>query len=251
MIFPYGDDQVKGGHFPLFSYGFILANIAVFILQLQFSGHLVCQYGAIPEEILSGQDVFTLISSMFLHGGWGHLLGNMLFLWIFADNIEATIGNLRFLVFYLLGGIVAVAAHIFFNSGESAYCCNPCGGGVPCMGDMPACAGLTPMVGASGAISAVMGAYLVLFPTSRIKLFFFIFPFRLPAFIFLGFWIYQQWAAGMAALRAVAAESQGVAWWAHIGGFAFGIAAGFYFRSLRKRQRQWMEEEEYPYSGFN
>lgn len=237
MIFPYGDDQVKGGHFPLFSYGFILLNTAVFIYQLQFSDHLVCAFGAIPDEILSGKDLFTVVTSMFLHGGWGHLLGNMLFLWIFADNIEAPVGNFRFFFFYILGGLVAVGTHIYFNSAESIYCCSPCGDGLPCLGELPACAGLTPMVGASGAISAVMGAYLVLFPASRIKMFFLIFPFRLPAFIFLGFWIYQQWAAGMSALQAVADESQGVAWWAHIGGFVFGLLAGLYFRTKRNNSR--------------
>ena len=238
MLFPYGDDQVKGGHFPLFSYGFIALNIVIFVFQLQFSDQLVCEFGAIPGEILSGQDLHTLISSMFLHGGWWHLIGNMLFLWVFADNIEATVGNFRFLFFYLLGGLIAVATHIYFNSSESLYCCSPCGGGIPCMGDLPACAGLTPMVGASGAISAVMGAYLVMFPSSRVKVFFFIFPFRLPAFLFLGFWIYQQWAAGMEALRVVTSQTQSVAWWAHIGGFVFGVLAGFYFRLLRNRNNQ-------------
>ena len=244
MIFPYGDDQVKGGHFPLFSYGFIALNILIFLFQLQFDGQLVCQYGAIPYEVLHEGEWVTLFTSMFLHGGWMHLLGNMLFLWIFADNIEATVGNFRFLLFYLLGGVIAVATHIYFNIGESAYCCAPCGEGIPCSGGIPACADMTPMVGASGAIAAVMGAYLVLFPKSRIKLFFFVFPFRLPAFIFLGIWIYQQWAAGTEALQAVASESQGVAWWAHIGGFGFGLLAGFYFRLLRNRGLAIPEEQE-------
>ena len=237
MIFPYGDDQVKGGHFPLISYSFIALNIVIFLIQIQFSGHLVCEYGASPYEVLHKGEWFTLFSSMFLHGGWWHLIGNLLFLWIFADNIEATIGSVRFLLFYLLGGLVAVGTHIYFNAGDGMYCCAPCGGGIPCEGVISACAELTPMVGASGAIAAVMGAYLVLFPTSRIKLFFLIFPFRLPAFIFLGIWIYQQWLAGTEALRAVASESQGVAWWAHIGGFAFGLLAGLYFRLQRKREK--------------
>lgn len=235
MIFPYGDDQVKGGHFPLFSYGFIALNTVIYLLQTQFSDHLICSYGAIPQEVLQGQDLFTLLSSMFLHGGWWHLIGNMLFLWVFADNIEATVGNFRFLLFYLLGGLIAVGTHIYFNTGASAYCCAPCGeGGIPCGGSaMAACAGLTPMVGASGAIAAVMGAYLVMFPGSRVKLFFLVFPFRLPAFIFLGIWVVQQWLAGMEAMRAVANDSQGVAWWAHIGGFAFGLVAGVYFRGFK------------------
>lgn len=217
MIFPIGDDQVKGGHFPLFSYGFILLNIAVFALQVNLPpGQLnafIFEYGSIPAETTRGQDLYTLFTSMFLHGGWMHLIGNMLFLWVFADNIEATIGNFRFLIFYLLGGLAAQAAHIYFNWDSTI-----------------------PTVGASGAISAVLGAYLVMFPTSRVKLLFIIFPFRMPAFLFLGIWIWQQWISGTAALNVTTAESTGVAWWAHIGGFAFGLIAGFYYR-LRYKNR--------------
>ncbi len=237
MFFPYGDDQVKGGHFPLVSYVFIALNVAIFLLQSQYSDHLVCSFGAIPRDVLSGEGWLTLFTSMFLHGGWGHLIGNMLFLWIFADNIEATVGSFRFLLFYFLGGLIAVGTHIYFNADAGALCCGPCGGGIPCVGEsLPACAGLTPMVGASGAIAAVMGAYLVMFPGSRIKMFFFVFPFRLPAFIFLGIWVYQQWMAGLAALDASGTHSQGIAWWAHIGGFVFGLLAGLYFRLWKKRQ---------------
>ena len=209
MIFPIGDDQVKGGYFPLFSYLFIAINVLVFIYQSsmpvgQFQS-FVTEYGSIPEETVRGEDLYTLITSMFLHGSWGHLLGNMLFLWIFADNIEATIGNTRFLLFYILGGIAAHAAHVYFNWGSPV-----------------------PTVGASGAISAVMGAYLVMFPTSRIRMLVLFFFVRVPAFVFLGFWIWQQWSFGSQALQG--GESGGVAWWAHIGGFVFGVVAGFYYR---------------------
>lgn len=145
MFFPIGDDQVKGGHFPFFSYAFIGLNIIFFLLQLS-SGSGLMEFAVVPAEILSGNNFYTLITSLFLHGDWMHLLWNMLFLWIFADNIEATIGNFRFLVFYLLGGIAASFAHIFFNAQS-----------------------MTPMIGASGAISAALGAYLALFPDSRIK----------------------------------------------------------------------------------
>jgi membrane associated rhomboid family serine protease len=131
----------------------------------------------------------------------------MLFLWVFADNIEATVGNLSFLIFYTLGGLAAHAAHIYFNW-ESDI----------------------PTIGASGAISAVMGAYLVMFPTSRVKVLFLIFPFRIHAFIFLGLWIFQQLNSGFASLDIQTAETAGVAWWAHIGGFIFGILAGLYYR---------------------
>jgi membrane associated rhomboid family serine protease len=137
-----------------------------------------------------------------------HLIGNMLFLWVFADNIEATIGNGRFLFFYIFGGLAAHAAHIYFNMDS-----------------------MVPTVGASGAISAVMGAYLVMFPTSRIKMLFIVFTFRIPALLFLLFWIWQQWLNGAAALNVQTAESVGVAWWAHIGGFVFGVVAGIYYRT--------------------
>jgi membrane associated rhomboid family serine protease len=208
MIFPIGDDQVKGGYIPLFSYGFIILNVAVFILQMQMPearlATFVNDYGSIPFEITHGQDLHTLVTCMFLHGGWMHLIGNMLFLWVFADNIEATVGNFRFLFFYLIGGLAATAGHIYFNWDSEI-----------------------PMVGASGAISAVMGAYLIMFPASRIKLLFLIFPFRVSAWLFLGFWAWQQWMSGTASLEG---GVTGVAWWAHIGGFAFGLLAGFLFR---------------------
>lgn len=211
MLFPFGDDQVKGGHFPVFSYSLIAINVLVFLYQSSLSGPefetFVITYGSIPNEITNGQDLFTLFTSMFLHGSWMHLLGNMMFLWIFADNIEATIGNGRFLLFYIMGGLAAHAGHIFFNLGS-----------------------IIPTVGASGAISAVMGAYLIMFPTSKIKMLAFVFVVRIPAFIFLVFWIFQQVTFGQASLSAAGAETAGVAWWAHIGGFAYGVLAGLSYR---------------------
>ncbi|MCB0607554.1 MAG: rhomboid family intramembrane serine protease [Lewinella sp.] len=211
MFFPIGDDQVKGGHFPLISYGFIALNVLIYLLESSMSepqlNAFIYEYGSIPAETVRGQDLFTLFTSMFLHGGWMHLIGNMLFLWVFADNIEATIGSGRFLVFYFLGGLAAHAAHVFFNPGS-----------------------MIPTVGASGAISAVMGAYLVMFPTSRVKVLFFFFTFRVAAFLFLGLWIFQQGQNGLASLSIPTAETAGVAWWAHIGGFVFGIVAGWHYR---------------------
>jgi membrane associated rhomboid family serine protease len=211
MFFPIGDDQVKGGYFPFFSYTFIVLNVLVFVYQASLSipgfEQFVYTYGSIPKETLAGQDTFTLFTSMFLHGSWMHLLGNMLFLWIFADNIEATIGNFRFLIFYLIGGLAAHAGHIYFNMGSEI-----------------------PTVGASGAISAVMGAYLVMYPTSKIKMLVLVFFIRVPAFIFLIFWIVQQVTLGNQSLQSMTSETAGVAWWAHIAGFAFGLVAGLFYR---------------------
>ncbi len=211
MIFPIGDDQVKGGCRPYFSYSFIVLNVVIFLFQTQMpegrEASFIHHFGSIPVEIMRGQDLFTLITSSFLHGSWMHLIGNMLFLWVFADNIEAAIGNFKFLIFYLSGAVIAEAVHIWFNWDSSI-----------------------PTVGASGAISAVMGAYLVMFPYSRIKMLFLIFPFRISAWIFLGIWIVQQWLDGTENL-ASELNSGGVAWWAHIGGFAFGVISGFFFRA--------------------
>lgn len=227
MLFPIGDEQVRGGATPLFSYGFIALNVAIFLMQVNMPPAqlqaFIYDYGSIPAETMRGQDLFTLLTSMFLHGGWMHLIGNMLFLWVFADNIEATIGNGRFFLFYILGGLAAHTAHIYFNPGSNV-----------------------PTVGASGAISAVMGAYLVMFPASRIKMLFFVFTFRVPAFIFLGFWIWQQWISGTAALQVETAQSEGVAWWAHIGGFVFGVLAGIYYRmKFTRPQRAYHDDQNY------
>lgn len=213
MLLPIGDDNIKGGYFPVFSYGFIALNIAVFLYQVnlgEYMGEFILHYGAIPAEILRGEDLYTLFTSMFLHGGWAHLLGNMLFLWIFADNVEAIVGSRRFLLFYLMGGLFAHALHLFFYPDSGI-----------------------PTVGASGAISAVLGTYLVMFPTSKIRILFFIIPFRVPAFLFLGIWIFMQVSQGLDALGLNAANV-GIAYWAHIGGFVFGIIQGLLFRPRLK-----------------
>jgi membrane associated rhomboid family serine protease len=229
MIFPIGDDQIKGGYFPIFSYGFIGLNIVVFLLQSQYDNGLACTFGAIPDNIRSGEDLINLITSQFLHGGWMHLLGNMLFLWVFADNIEATIGNFRFLFFYLLGGTVAALTHIMLNGSGAEACCQICAD-FKCT-ELNYCRGSIPMVGASGSIAAVMGAYLMMFPRSTVRVFFFFLIFRIPAFLFLLFWIGQQFFSGFSTLYG--ADNGGVAWWAHIGGFIYGILAGLLFRQSR------------------
>ncbi len=222
MIFPIGDDNIKGGYFPLFSYLIILLNALAFAWQYWYIGDpwaFVQAYGAVPSEISAGRDWYTLLTSIFLHGGLAHFAGNMLFMWIFADNIEATIGNGRFLGFYLLAGLVAHFTHIFFNFNSPV-----------------------PTIGASGAISGVMGAYMVMFPKSRIRILFLIFPYYIPAILFLGFWICFQFQSGLGELQAAPGDTGGVAYWAHIGGFVFGALGGVYYRMkdfhrLRKNKR--------------
>ena len=249
MVFPIGDDQVQGGHKPIFSYLFIVLNILIFLFQTTVPGNLVCDFGFIPSEFARQEDLFTILTSAFLHGGWMHLIGNMLFLWVFADNIEATIGNIPFLLFYLLGAVGATMVHYFFSDPTTIIqgCCNICEmGGVACpgvnTGAVPLCPGTIPTVGASGAISAVLGAYLVMFPKSKIKLIFLLFftTFRITAIFFLGFWIVQQLFSGVGSLGG--AEGGGTAWWAHIGGFVFGVVAGLLFKAMYNPQLNQLPE---------
>lgn len=213
MLIPIGDDNISGGARPIASYAFIFMNIAIFIYEFNLGdGDLqlfINSFGAIPADSMAGSNLYTIFTSMFLHGGWSHLIGNMLFLWIFGDNVEAVMGNVKFVIFYLIGGIIASSTHIWMNA-ESTI----------------------PSIGASGAISAVLGAYLIMFPRSRIKMIFLIFfiTFYISAILFIGFWFLQQFIS-VYNETGLDARSQGVAWWAHIGGFVFGVLCGFFFRS--------------------
>ena len=213
MIFPIGDEQVRGGHKPFFSYLLIGINVAVFMFQLTiapaYQESFVQTYGVIPAEITAGQDYYTLFTNIFLHGGWMHLIGNMLFLWVFADNIEAVIGRFRFLLFYFGGGLAATLTHIAFNLHSHV-----------------------PAIGASGAISAVLGAYLVMFPASTVKVYVLILfrSFYMPALFFLGIWAVQQLINGFISIVPFSAYTSGVAWRAHIGGFIFGMVIGYGIR---------------------
>jgi membrane associated rhomboid family serine protease len=185
----------------------IAVNVAVFLFELSLGPRL--EGFLMSAAFIPGREgglavgVTSALLSMFLHGGWGHLLGNMLFLWIFGDNVEDRLGHFRYLVFYLLCGYAATFAHAFFNAGST----------------MPA-------IGASGAISGVLGAYLFLYPRARIVtlvwLFIFVRFVEIPALVFLPIWFLMQFFSGVSALRAADAASGGVAWFAHIGGFIAG-----------------------------
>ncbi len=189
---------------PYFNYGLVLCNIAIFFYQLSRPDvdAFVHEYGAIPTEIMAGTHLSGLLSAMFLHGGWMHLLGNMLYLWIFGDNIEGLMGHSRYIIFYLLCGIAATMAHIAMmpNSDE-------------------------PMIGASGAISGVLGAYLVKFPRARIlilvPIIVLLTTFRIPALFVLGFWFLTQLTNGLGGCAGMGGDN--VAWFAHIGGFVAGV----------------------------
>jgi membrane associated rhomboid family serine protease len=165
-----------------------------------------------------GREPFQVFSAMFMHAGWGHLIFNMLFLWIFGDNVEDELGHARYLLFYLVSGIAAAAAQAAFSLDT-----------------------LIPNVGASGAIAGVMGAYLVLHPTAVIQVvilpFFFI-PFFVPAILLIGFWFFTQVIAGLDELGRTGAGS-GVAWWAHIGGFLAGMLLIVLVRPARRPRTAW------------
>lgn len=209
-MIPFKDDNPTR-HLPIVTIALITANIAVFIFQFlspSDSQRVAYAYGAIPYSLLTFNSVqpvhplLTLFTSMFMHGGLLHLGSNMLYLWIFGNNIEDKLGYVKFLIFYLLCGVAAAYAYAFTNPSSTV-----------------------PMIGASGAVSGILGAYILLFPHARIHtLVFFIFfvqVVRLPAIIVIGFWIGIQFINGL--LSHGPATQGGIAWFAHIGGFVFGI----------------------------
>jgi membrane associated rhomboid family serine protease len=224
-------DTTPSHSFPVATVLFIALNVLAFLYELSLGRALdifIMQYGAVPlrfilagqmEQVSTVERFLPLFTSMFLHGGWLHLGGNMLYLWIFGDNVEDRLGHGRFLLFYLACGLVAALAQIYINPTSPI-----------------------PMVGASGAVAGVLGAYLILLPQAQvlalIPIIFFFQIVELPAFLFLLFWFLMQFLNGAASIAATQATTGGVAWWAHIGGFVSGMALGFL---LPRRKRQaWM-----------
>ncbi len=209
MFIPLRDEN-PSGKFPFVNVCLILANIAVFIYQLTLTPHafqtFVTANAMVPARIpavLNGYGSFEaallpLVTSMFLHAGIAHILGNMLFLGIFGDNVEAAFGHLRYLLFYFVCGVGAGLMHIAFNFNSHI-----------------------PALGASGAISGVLGAYIVLEPRNRILTLIFIFLVRVPAVVVLGLWFVLQFLSGIGSLGSTV--NGGVAVWAHIGGFLLGL----------------------------
>jgi hypothetical protein len=192
----------------------ILFNVMVFLYTVALDSysrnHFIAVYGMVPARL----HLETLLTSMFLHGGWLHLIGNMWFLWIFGDNIEDRIGHVRYLIFYILSGLAAGAIHVAsVTMGVHMGILSPRHLSVP-------------TIGASGAIAGVMGAYFVSFPRARVltlvPIFIFVQLMELPAYIFLGIWFVVQFFNGSFALLGGSQSFGGVAWWAHIGGFAAG-----------------------------
>ena len=208
--------------FPLMTIVFILLNVAVFVYELIQPSEtaldsLVFTWGLVPYRLMQLEPlaILTIFTSMFIHSGFMHLIGNMLYLWIFGDNIESALGSFRFIVFYLLCGVGAALGQVLIDPASQV-----------------------PMVGASGAISGVLGAYLLLYPRAEVEtlviLGYFARLVRLPALVVLGLWIVLQLFSGLAALGMNA--SGGVAWFAHVGGFAAGLVL-----VLLLRRRRWWE----------
>ncbi len=211
-MIPIKDDNPRSS-FPFVTVALIIINIAVFYFEFKFGfDNVIGKFGAIPSFIIQGQRLETLLTSMFLHGGILHIGGNMLYLWIFGDNIESYLGHLRFIVFYIFCGLFAVFAHIFL-------------GGVS---DIP-------MVGASGAIAGILGAYLIKYPKAKVvvifPVFWFLFVRSIRALYVLGIWFILQVISG---LGTYGSEGGGVAFWAHIGGFIAGLILILIFPQKRR-----------------
>lgn len=220
-------DDIPSSRFPAVTLGIIGLNFLVFLRELKLGPHLedlMLSFAIIPArytvpdvaaQYSLPQQIFAFFSSMFLHGGWIHLLGNMWTLWIFGDNVEDRLGRVRYLTLYLAGGVAAALLHIYTNAGSAV-----------------------PTIGASGAIAAVMGAYFRFYPHARVET---IIPplifgpiFEFPALIFLGWWFLLQFFNGAMSLGARNQSFSGIAWWAHVGGFLFGFVICLFASSRRR-----------------
>jgi membrane associated rhomboid family serine protease len=215
-MFPVSD-VIPSRTVPFVTVGLIVVNALVFLYQVSLGpadlNVFMSTYAVIPAWFWAP----SLITSQFLHAGWMHIIWNMVYLWIFGDNVEDRLGHVLYLVFYLSTGVAAALLQVLFNPDSSV-----------------------PMVGASGAIAGVMGAYFVLYPQSRVLTAIFIVFFfdlvEIPAVFFLGFWFLMQLLSGVGSLGARTAAGGGTAFWAHVGGFAAGVLVGLV---LRRRDRRW------------
>ena len=214
MFFPYKDDNPRV-LFPFVTFGIITLNVLIFLGQFWISGNnpgigksLVYMYGFVPAEF----NPLTIFTSMFMHGGFAHIIGNMWFLYIFGDNVESILGHVKYFIFYLACGIGAALAQFFVEPASQV-----------------------PMIGASGAVAGVLGAYMIRFPKARVHvlavIIIFITTFVVPAQIVLGLWFLMQLSGGLGSLGVD--TTGGVAWFAHIGGFIIGVTSLKYFQNFR------------------
>ena len=206
-LVPLGDASRRPVRVPVVTAAIIVLNVIVFVFELMRGDAFVMQWSAIPAQIVSGHHWITILTAMFMHGSWSHIIGNMIFLWAFGPEIEDAMGRGRYLVFYLAGGLVAMLAQVLADPHSTV-----------------------PNLGASGAIAAVMGAFIVSYPRDEIRSVLFIFIFFritfIPASLLIGFWFLTQlFHAGSVAH----VQSGGVAYLAHVGGFIFGAVTGRLF----------------------
>ena len=206
-MFPIGDDNTARRTVPLVTYALIALNILFFFVELSGGEAFIMKWSFVPSRFLANPaaDFPTLFTSMFMHAGWLHLGGNMLYLWIFGDNVEDNFGHLKFIIFYLLCGLAATFAQLAFSLNSNV-----------------------PNLGASGAIAGVLGAYIVLFPKGQVSVLQGSRVIPMPALIVIGLWFVLQFFSGIGSV-ASSAES-GVAYMAHIGGFLAGVVLSFLFR---------------------
>jgi membrane associated rhomboid family serine protease len=212
-LIPLSDASRRPVRIPVITILIILVNVFVFIQELMKGDAFVTQWSAIPAQITSGHSLVTILTAMFMHASWSHIIGNMIFLWAFGPEMEDAMGRGRYLVFYLVGGVVAMLAQVAASPHSTV-----------------------PNLGASGAIAAVMGGFLVTYPRDRIKSILVIFIFVkitfIPAALLIGFWfLIQLFSAGQVAH----AQTGGVAYLAHVGGFIFGAATARLFESAQGR----------------
>jgi membrane associated rhomboid family serine protease len=215
-MMPLGDDDSGRRTLPVVNYALIAINVLVFVVFELPNPNLdafINQWGTVPAEIMAGRGLLTLLTSMFLHGGWAHLLGNMLFLWIFGDNVEDAFGHGLYLIFYLVCGLVASMAQVLLSPSSTI-----------------------PGVGASGAISGVLAAYIVMFGSNRVRVLMGGILTTVPAYVMIGLWIVLQFVNGFASI-ANTAETDGVAYGAHVGGFIAGLILTFLLRGFARQPR--------------
>ena len=215
-LIPLKDASRRPVETPVVTIFIIIVNVCVFVLELLCGDPFVMQWSAIPEQVVSGHHWITILTAMFMHGSWSHIIGNMVFLWAFAPEIEDAMGKAKYSVFYLVGGLVAMLAQIAASPHSTV-----------------------PNLGASGAIAAVMGAFIVTYPRDQIKTVLFIFIFVritfIPAALLIGFWsLTQLFHAGSVAQ----VQTGGVAYLAHVGGFIFGAVTARWFEDPRRIAEQ-------------
>jgi membrane associated rhomboid family serine protease len=213
-MFPIGDDNTSRRTFPLVTYVLIALNVLFFLVELSGGDAFIGKWAFVPSRFVANPsgDFLTLFTSMFMHGGWVHLGGNMLYLWIFGDNVEDRFGHVKFTIFYLLCGLAATFAQLAFSLGSRV-----------------------PNLGASGAIAGVLGAYILLFPQANVKVLQAQRVIQVPALIVIGLWIVLQFFSGIGSI-ANTEQTGGVAYMAHIGGFLAGFVLTFLFRGSRSAQ---------------